>query len=138
MQREIDMKKLLAVVSCTLISLSATAGFAEVTFDFEGYPEEIKGPAGARWEFTAFATLTCSPGEIDAGWGLSMTADGGKIVDVSVDGLTVMTDQGEMPLYKNTHFRVSWPTREEESPPSSGDNYLDTGGRRTSRSSMRR
>ena len=85
---------------CVLLAFPVSVGLAdpEVRFDFDGFPPEVRGPPGATRTFRAFATLFTDGNEVHAGWALSVTADGGKIIDVSIEGLTVETDMGEMPV----------------------------------------
>lgn len=97
------------VALLSILLLSAEAAWAEIRLDFEGFPEEISGPPGATRHFTAFATLTCAAGDAaSASWSLSMTADGGLITDISIDGLTVLTSGGETRV-TNNFFSIRCP-----------------------------
>ena len=75
------MKSRIALV--TLLILGAKAALAEIRLDFEGLPAEVSGLPGSTREFVAYATIiTTEEGEADTSWSLSMTADGGKIMQL--------------------------------------------------------
>jgi hypothetical protein len=62
-------------------------------------PAEVRGKAGETVTFEAFATLT-GPGDLSAHkncWTLSMTASGGTITGISIEGLPVMVALDRVP-----------------------------------------
>ncbi len=78
---------------CLLVpSLAAAA--PSFSFDFNGCPAEIVGGAGETRTIEVFAALTTSGNSFTEGpqaWSLGVTATGGTIKAISVDGLQVLT-----------------------------------------------
>ena len=79
-----------------LLALVAAPGApaVEVSLDFEGCPAEVTGQAGEVKTFEVLVALTTSSNDLGVGaqgWSISLTADGGRIQDISLDGLLVQT-----------------------------------------------